>query len=190
MDSNTQLGSVMAGLASAGKLTANDKRWLTQKIDEQRAFEGKLKFIDACATNPDLPFLFMFLGGLTLNTAVKLVEMAGQGDQQATAELEKLTTGDKGAILFESAFKNTFGMLFTPQLTNLGWKLLEKDADAMFGSKKDEEPDTWVGFAVSSVRGLSISVSAFAASILVMRAIFGNSSKDGGMASLAGLLVK
>lgn len=179
-----KIGEVLQGMSKAGRLSKNDKRWVTTKLDEQRRHELNMKLLQAFETNPDLPFVLMFLGGAASAAALEIIQ--NMKDAQKAKE-----SGDKNwtdMLIPEGMESQASAMYDVWSMFGGGWVIDKVVGDQIKGLWENKAPKTWVDVAVTTAQSLSISVSAFGASILVLRAIFGNSTKDGGMASLAGLI--
>lgn len=175
MGDKVNVSGVLAQLGEKGKLSKGDKRWVTQKLTEQRRHELNISLIQACGENPDLPLLLMFLGGTAGVAAADL--------------LKKLSNRDENGNIIEDTANRYFDFLESLQspvglyITKGTVDFLTGDGDSDFG-----KPGNWVEFATGSLKSLSQGVQIFAGSLLVMRAIFGGGTKDGGLASLAGLV--
>lgn len=174
---NININDVLAGLQKSGRLNKNDKKWVTGKLEEQRQHENILALTKACGDNPDLPFVIMFLAGtlgLSITTFVDNIGKKEEDKDTQTARDLLNKYGEKGLDI---------SILFMGGLT--GGLAKERIKDEIFGDFGD--PDNWVSYATASLKTLTGGVTVFAASILTLRAIFGNSIKDGGMASLIGM---
>lgn len=173
----------MAGLQKSGRLSRNDKRWLSAKLEEEHKHQRNMVFTQALGDNPDLPYILMFLGGISSAAVADLIERIASGK---LSEEEDKSLKQELAGYLENA-SDIMGF-FSFGLT--GWAVQE----VLIGQKlktiyEGDNPKSWVEYAVSSVKAISAGTAAFAATILTLRAIFGNSTKDGGMANLAGLVV-
>lgn len=180
---NVDLGEVIAGLSKTGRLSTNDKRWVSQKLYEQQRHERNMQFLRTLEVNQDLPFILMFLGGTAGAAILELRKKIAESDD----EEQKKTWKQQLAGLTENILDYESFMLGGV----FGWVGQEltigQDLKKLY--QGDSKPQTWVDFASATASSLSIGIATFGASILTLRAVFGNSAKDGGMASLAGLLV-
>ena len=175
-----ELGAVLASLAKTGRLDKGDKRWISLKIEEQNKQEKTLALFKALETNQDLPLIIMFLGGAAAASIIELIKKieASQTEEEKKTLLQQLA-GVSEDVLDIGSFLSGGLLGWAAQELIVGQKLKELH--------EGNPPKNWVDYAANTASSLSIGVSAFAASLLVLRAIFGNSSKDGGMQSLAGL---
>ena len=126
----------------------------------------------------------MFVGGtaglamIDLYKKIKEADAAGDAAQKKTWQQQLADIGEQ-ILDVQSLLTGGIG----------GWALQE----ALVGTKLkqyfegDNKPKTWVDYATSAAQSTAGGIACFGASILVLRAIFGTSTKDGGMASLAGL---
>lgn len=180
MTDQVDMGAVLANLNKSGRLSKNDKRWVTTKLSEQNRHERNMQFLKTLENNPDLPFVLMFLGG---TAGAAIVELYKKIKESKSPEEKKSWESQLAGLTENIADYESFmlgGVLgWVGQELLIGQKLKQIHAD--------NPPKNWVDFAVNSTSSLSVGIAAFGASILTLRAIFGNSSKDGGMASLAGL---
>lgn len=182
MGDKIEIGEVLAGLTKSGRLDKNDKRWITQKIAEQNYHDKTMALYKALETNPDLPFILMFLGGSASASAIELYKKWKNEQDPAV----KKSLWQQLASVGENALD--IGSFLTGGI--IGWAAQELVVgEKLKGIHDGNPPKNWVDYAVNTASSLSIGVGAFGASILVLRAIFGNSTKDGGMASLAGLAI-
>ena len=182
MDETTvDMGEVLAGLTKTGRLSKGDKHWITVKLQDEHRHQRNMQFLKTLESNPDLPFVLMFLGGAVGAAMIELVKKI----ESTTDEEKKKTWQQELAGLGENLLD--YESLITGGI--VGYMVQEQViGNSLKNLHEGNPPKTWVDFAANTASSLSVSISAFGASILVLRAIFGNSSKDGGMASLAGLI--
>jgi len=188
-DNPRTLDNVLAAMTAAGKLDAGDKRWIREQLEIERKHQRNMAIIKACGDNSDLPFVLMFLGGSLGIAASALANKIIEKLKTNTDDPKKNETQIKEMTrqLAEMMDKYTdFQALMMGGLGGylVGDALKDQLGDAFTGNRS---PKTWVEYANATVMSVSAGSAAFAASILTLRAIFGNSDKDGGMASLVGL---
>lgn len=174
------MGDVLAGLAKSGRLSKNDKRWVTSKLESQNRHQRNMQFLKTLEVNQDLPFILMFLGGTAGAAIIELTKKI----ETSTNPTEKKTYEEQLASLAEN-FLDYQSFMMGGVVGWIGQELvIGQKMKTLFTENK---PVSWVDYAACTASSLSIGIAAFGASILTMRAVFGNSSKDGGFAQLAGL---
>lgn len=176
-----EIGQILAAIAREGKLTEADKRWISEKIDQANKHERNMALLEALK-NPDFYLLTMFLGGFTINQAsvqyAKVMKTKEQKDDYAKAVEQA-----KGML---ESFADIESFLIGGIAGYAVQEVVAAKMGDLFGG--DKQPKSWVEFGNQAVQTYSLGISAFSASLLTLRAVFGNSTKDGGMASLAGLI--
>lgn len=79
----SDMAQVLEKLASSGKLSQKDKRWITQKITEERDHERNMALIKAFAADPELKYYM----GMALGAGVGFIgAFVGQLDIMGTGE--------------------------------------------------------------------------------------------------------
>lgn len=189
---------ILSGVQKKGLLTTNDKRWLKERLDEQRSHELKLAFTNACGNNPDIPFITMFLfGGLSTAAGMSIEYVTSKSNNENGDWIDNIAAEKGWDDAQEAEFRSLisraenaekigdfFSLLtLSPALIGANYTLKPRIKEIF-----EETPTTWVGFAASGLKTLGEGLMIFAAAILILRSIFGNSTKDGGMQSLAGLM--
>lgn len=185
MVERVELGAVLAQMVQTGRLSKSDKRWVRQQIETQRKHERNMKMLSVIEHNEDMPYIIMFLGGAA---GVAIMQLIKKLENPDATEAEKKTWQAQLAELTEN-FLDIQSFL-SGGLG--GWALQELAiGDKLEKLYEDKAPSNWVEFATTAAQSTAAGISAFGASMLVMRAIFGGStSKDGGvMAQLAGLVI-
>lgn len=200
---DVDMGDVLSGLTRSGRLTPADKRWISRKLDEQKRHEANLAFIAACGQNPDLPFVLMFLGGgsaLVLGETLDIVGAGMDQDKRAAWYTERTAnmTAEQKAEFDKLVTYLQFGETIGDYLAVFGAgiasfyieKKTDEDLKKLYGDSNMNDITSWVQFCSKGMSTIGMGLMTFSAMILVLRAVFGNSAKDGGMASLAGLMGK
>lgn len=70
---------VLANLTKSGRLTPQDRRWITQKITEDREFQMQIALLNAFAKDPELKYFVGMAGGAGVAWVGAMLNTAGAG---------------------------------------------------------------------------------------------------------------
>lgn len=179
----SELSTAFGEMLKAGNLTTNNKRWITERMHEIQAHERNNEVIRALGNNPQLPWIIMFLGGTATAGAVELIEKwryaNSTGDTKAKKTIEQeLATVIEPFLDISSFLTGGIGMWYLQE--NLVGQKLKAIID-------DSPPKSWIDIAAVGIKSTSVGIAATSLVMLTLMCVFGGSSKDGGMQSLAGL---
>lgn len=166
-------------------------------IAAMRRHELAVSTIEAMGNNPQLPWIVILLGGLGTAGGIEAVKALknivvplGSGESMNdtnSAEMPALTEEQVAALARETGglpFQILEVLTAPVRLPIEGaTKLVAGWAD---GSTK--KPESWLDFALTGVEAIALSVSAFAAIILILMVIFGGSKGDEGGSGVTSML--
>lgn len=165
-----------------------------KNLKEIRKHELVVSTIEAMGRNPDLPFIFMALGGAAVAAGGVALDMINEGAQNL--EGSRSTDTRPKAEQDASAIADMIEKLAGTGFFGIGgWALAryspsnQEQENAVKGDEFNEVT-TWVGFAAKGMEIGGTTISAAAWAILFLRAIFANSSKnEGGVGSMLSSVV-
>lgn len=159
--------------------TTGSRKYVSQKLNEQRKHELKLAIIEAMAKNDELIYIAIALGAtgtaIAMDAAEKLEEKLKELETGEDAE-QTQSKKDDAIAQYADTLVNSFLSLSSTGFFGVA---------GLIGSKVyEKKPESWLEFTIESIEAGARNAAMIAVLILVLKAVFGGSGGENKLSSL------